>query len=222
LPRRGFDHWFRLFLPGDGDDGALELAPDRFTTGTYLKFVASGGAKRLTVRNYTVRHHRPESGEVDVDFVVHSGGVAGPWAAAARPGARVALLDQGRGFDLLPDADFFLLAGDESAQPAVMGILRDLPGDARGLAVIEVAEPADADEGPAPSGVEVRRLFRDAGDSAGSLALAEVRAFQPARPETLSAYIAGEHTLAQEGRRHLVAGAVPKQRAVFMGYWRAA
>ena len=66
-------------------------------------------------RSYTVREHRPEAGDIDIDFVAHGDqGVAGPWAQAAQPGHQVAILDQGCGFDPIDDADFYLLAGDES------------------------------------------------------------------------------------------------------------
>jgi NADPH-dependent ferric siderophore reductase len=221
LPRRGFDHWFRLFLPLDGDVAALELIPDRFSTSAYLKFVATGAAQRLTVRNYTVRHHRPEAGEVDIDFAGHDGGIATAWAQRARPGDRLALLDQACGFDLRPDADSFCLAGDETAQPAILGILRDLPATARGLGVIELADLADAQDGPKPPGMELRQVVRQPDQAPGTAALAEVRGFQPEHPATGSAYLAGEQRLAVAGRRHLVAAGVPKPRVIFMGYWRA-
>ena len=36
------------------------------------------------MRNYTVRNHRPESGEMDIDFVAHGDeGAAGAWAQQA-------------------------------------------------------------------------------------------------------------------------------------------
>ena len=116
LPRHGFDQWFRLFLPrGDGetDFGAV---PERFGLGGYLRYLTARSGSRPPFRNYTVRAHRPDEGELDVDFVVHGdAGIAGPWAQRARPGEQVALLDQGRGFDPVPEATEYLLAGDESA-----------------------------------------------------------------------------------------------------------
>lgn len=222
LPQRGYDHWFRLFLPRS--DGRTDFAavPEGFGVGGYLRYLTARSGTRPPVRNYTVRAHRPEVGELDVDFVAHGDeGIAGPWAQRAQPGERIALIDQGRGFDPVEDADMVLLVGDESALPAVAGILRDLPREAAGLAIIEIPDPADRQDVAAPDGVEVRWLARaDPHDRPGLLALDAVRAWTPERPATLHAYLAGEQQLVAESRRHLVAAGVPKARIAFTGYWR--
>jgi NADPH-dependent ferric siderophore reductase len=259
LPVRGFDQWFRLFLPREDGDTDFGAVPEQFGMGGYIKYLTSKSGTRPPVRSYTLRTHRPEIGELDVDFVAHGDeGIAGPWAQRAEPGQKVALIDQGRGFDLLDDADFVVLVGDESALPAIAGILRDLPVDASGLALIEIPTPADEQPLVVPTGFEVRWLPRGgsaasadsdvravsdmsavsgvravsdvsvvSGNSApphkrvGALALAALRAYAPACPLTVQAYIAGEQSLAAEGRRHLVAVGVPKGRVVFTGYWKA-
>lgn len=222
LPRRGYDQWFRLFLPrGDGDTD-FTAVPEGFGLGGYLKYLTAKSGTRPPFRNYTVRAHRPELGELDVDFVAHGDtGIAGPWAQRAQPGERVAFIDQGRGFDPIEDADEVLLVGDESALPAVAGILRDLPRETAGLAIIEIPDPADRQDVDEPAGVEVRWLARaDPHDRPGVLALDAVRAWTPERPATLHAYLAGEQQLVAESRRHLVAAGVPKARISFTGYWR--
>lgn len=223
LPRHGFDQWFRLFLPRGEGAADFSRVPEQLGMGSYLKFLTSPSGTRPVFRSYTVRDFRPEIGELDIDFVVHGDqGVAGPWASRVEPGERIAILDQGRGFDPLPDADFHLLVGDESAMPAIAGILRDLPRDARGLAIIEVPQTDDAQLVEGPDGIEVRWLARaDTRAAPGAKALEALRAFVPERPATLSAYVVGEQTLATEGRRHLVAAGVPKPRIAFVGYWRA-
>lgn len=57
-------------------------------------------------------------------------------------------------------------------------------------------------------------------DQPGSLALAALRTHVPTSPTTVQAYVAGEQSLAAEGRRHLLAAGVPKDRIVFTGYWK--
>ncbi|MGH3350723.1 MAG: siderophore-interacting protein [Nocardioides sp.] len=221
LPQHGFDQWFRLFLPRPGGEATnFDIVPERLGMIDYLKFMTHGD--RPPLRNYTVREHRPDLGEIDVDFVVHGDlGIAGPWAAKAEPGERVVLMDQGKGFDLAADASFHLLVGDESALPAILGILRDLPATARGLAIIEIPDMADVQEVSGPAGFEVRWLPRKGSpDQPGALALAELRSFTPEEPATLSAYLVGERTIPTEGRRHLVSAGVPKSRITFVGYWR--
>lgn len=224
LPHRGFDHWFRLFLPQPDGPTDFSHIPDHLGTGSYMAYLARTNEKtRPIMRNYTVRNHRPEQCELDIDFVAHGdNGVAGPWAQQASAGEKVVILEQGCGFEVVDDCSFYLLVGDESALPAVVGILRDLPRDAVGLALIEIPESGDIQDVEAPQGVEVRWLARnDHGIDVGSLALRELSEFVPEDPAALTAYVVGERKLATEGRRHLVRTGVPKPRISFSGYWRA-
>ena len=136
-------------------------------------------------RTYTVRAVRPRAREVDIVFVGHGdGGPASAWAASAAPGDEIVLigpdeLSPGRtvGIDWRPGAvDTLLLAGDETAAPAIASILESLPADAKGIALIEV--PADGDRLAlrAPAGVEVRWLSRAAvGCAHGGLLVPAVR-----------------------------------------------
>ncbi len=222
LPVRGYDHWFRLFLPraeGETDFGAV---PEQFGIAGYLKYLTAKSGTRPPVRNYTARAHRPELRELDIDFVAHGDrGVAGPWAQRAEAGEQVVLLDQGRGYDPLDDAGRIVLVGDESALPAIAGILRDLPRDAVGLAIVEIPAAEDAQALDAPDGFEVRWLPRtEPHGTPGTLALEALRAFAPDDPARVQGYVAGEQALAAGGRRHLVSVGVPKERIAFTGYWR--
>ncbi len=221
LPARGFDQWFRLFLPNPGGETDFGAVPDAFGMASYLKYLTTRSGTRPPFRNYTVRELRSDAGELDVDFVAHgSSGIAGPWAQQAEPGAQVAFIDQGRGFDPMDTAPV-LLVGDESALPAIAGILRDLPRETTGLAVIEI--PCVEDEQPldAPPGVGVRYLARSAPDDRpGVLALEAVTASAPSAPHVLHAYLAGEQALVAGARRHLVAAGVSKARIAFTGYWK--
>jgi len=222
LPEHGFDQWFRLFLPHEGGETNWQL-PEQLGLSGYLKYLRMPSATRPVLRNYTVRAFRPQQRELDVDFVVHGEqGPASRWAQRAQPGDTVALLDQGRGYEFEGDTDFHLLVGDETALPAILGILRDLPRQARGLALVELPDAADAQQADAPEGVPLRWLPRGAGSGTrpGALALAALREWRPQRPQTLTAYICGEHELPTQGRRHLVAQGVPKPRIIFVGYWR--
>jgi NADPH-dependent ferric siderophore reductase len=92
---RGFDQWFRLALPVS-DDADLARMPQKFGVGGYLSYLRIPKGRRPVVRNYTVRDFRGD--ELDIDFVAHgTEGVAGPWAAGATAGDRVAFIDQGCG-----------------------------------------------------------------------------------------------------------------------------
>ena len=162
---KGFDQWFRLGIPVP-DGISLDKLPDRVDKRGYLKYMLLPKNTRPVIRNYTVRDFRtdgPEGPELDIDFVVHgTEGVAGPWAVAVTPGSQVAFIDQGCGWKVV-EADSYLLVSDETGLPAVAGALRDLPREAVGHAVIEVADLADAQETGAPAGVDVHWVVRPDG-----------------------------------------------------------
>jgi NADPH-dependent ferric siderophore reductase len=219
FPLHGFDQWFRLFLPQESGATSFDL-PERVDTLGYLRYLRMG-ATRPHMRNYTVRELRPRTGELDVDFVVHGDeGVATRWVTRTRPGDRVALIDQGRGYDIPDGTEAHLLVGDETALPAIAGILRDLPRDARGDAWIEVADTGDAQETGAPEGVAVHWVARPPGSRPGATVLDAVRA-GPLPEGRLSAYLVGEQALPAALRRWLVgAHGIPKSAISFTGYWR--
>lgn len=140
---------------------------------------------RNPFRTYTVRAVRPDAREVDIVFVAHGdAGPASAWAASATPGDEIVLigpdeLSAGRtiGIDWRPgNVETLVLAGDETAAPAIASILESLPDDARGIAMIEVPSMGDRLEIAAPDGVEVRWLPREAsGCSHGALLVPAVR-----------------------------------------------
>ena len=130
--------------------------------------------RRNPFRTYTVRAVRPAEREVDIDFVGHGdAGPASSWALHAAPGDDILLigpdeLSEGRtiGIDWRPgDVETVLLAGDETAAPAICAILESLPADARGAALIEIPSPDDQLVVRAPEGVTVRWLSRSGSDA---------------------------------------------------------
>lgn len=215
----GFDQWFRLAVPLGEATSFDRLAPT-FNTAGYLKYLALPRGSRPAMRNYTVRNYRPDSAEMDIDFVIHGeAGVAGPWARSLPLGAPVAIIDQGCGYRTRA-ADSTLLVGDETALPAIAGILRDMPRETRGTAIIEVPELADQQDTGAPEHMDVQWIARADGQPAGQAALDRLRSL--AKPEgSITAFAAGESSLATGARRHLVhAWGVPKPDVTFCGYWR--
>lgn len=216
----GFDQWFRLAVP-TSDHTRFDNLAETFDTAGYLRYLTLPRATRPVIRNYTVREFRPEARELDIDFVVHGDdGVAGPWAGSLPLGASVGLIDQGCGYRAL-DTDWTLLVGDESALPAVVGILRDLPRDARGHALIEVPDLDDRQEVEAPDGFDVHWIVRRPDAVIGRTALEHLHEL-PFLGGTVNAFAAGESKLATGARRHLVNDrGVPKSNITFCGYWRA-
>ncbi|MGY2743663.1 siderophore-interacting protein [Arthrobacter sp. UYCu723] len=112
-------------------------------------------------RTYTVRWVDVQARELAIDFVIHGDeGLAGPWAASARPGDSLVFTGPGGGYNPDPAADWYLFAGDESALPAISAAIESLPEHARGLAFLEVDGDAEIQSLAAPAGVELRWLLR--------------------------------------------------------------
>jgi NADPH-dependent ferric siderophore reductase/ABC-type multidrug transport system ATPase subunit len=122
---------------------------------------------RPFVRTYTARTYDAEAGEIAVDFVLHEeDGPASRWARGARPGSLLGIAGP-RGMSM-PDADWYLLMGDETALPNIAACLETLPPSARGQAFVEVA--AAAEEQPLKATLPITWLHR-AGVPAGRSSL---------------------------------------------------
>ncbi|GED97050.1 siderophore-interacting protein [Gordonia crocea] len=214
----GFDQWFRLAIPVRDSD-RLDNLPQRFGFGGLLKFMTLPKGTRPMIRNYTLRQYDPATGEIDIDFIVHgTEGVAGPWASSVEPGAQIALIDQGCGWAPVP-AGKHLIVADESGMPAALGILRDMPRDADGDAIIELFDDRDRQDVDAPEGMTVHWVIRDPDSAPGTAALPALRELDLA--PSLYAFAVGESAVATGVRRHLVNDrGVPKSNVTFCGYWR--
>lgn len=163
-----FDQRLKLVFPHEGGSLPSFAGADESWLTTWS---ARPVEERGHMRTYTVRdvHGYGVDTRLVVDFVVHDDGAAGPgasWALRARPGDRVVTLAPRRGIpfggiEFVPgDASSTLLVGDESAVPAVAGILAGLGCDAVGAAYLEVPEVGDIQDLAAPPGVEVCWLPR--------------------------------------------------------------
>ena len=130
-------------------------------------------ADRNPLRTYTVRQVRTAQREVDIDMLTH--GAAGPAGPGSTFAGRSGIGDRARLVG--PNADFagdhqgvewrppagpvqLIIAGDESALPAIAAICEDLAADAVGRVIVEVPSAADAIEIEAPDGLSVTFLAR--------------------------------------------------------------
>ncbi|SDK54641.1 NADPH-dependent ferric siderophore reductase, contains FAD-binding and SIP domains [Nonomuraea maritima] len=148
----GFDQRIKLFLPVP-QHGLRHLPTG---AGWFHEWRALDDGRRNPMRTYTARLVRPEAREVDVDIVLHpDGGPAARWAESVRPGDAAALLGPDAGFEGTHGGVEFhppegtgcvLIAGDETAVPAICAILERLPSWLAGEVVMEV--PCDDDQWP--------------------------------------------------------------------------
>jgi len=141
------------------DDHVKILLPDPKTGKLFLPTQAEGvldwsGEGRPVGRSYTPRGWHAGDETLKIDFVLHGHGTAGNWAAAAQPGQTIHIAGPKSSL-LVPEADWFLLAGDETALPAIANWLESLPKDARVTAIIQIAANANRLALDAPEGANI-------------------------------------------------------------------
>ena len=189
-------------------------------TDHYVKLrITPPGEKEPRTRTYTVRDWDASSRRLTIDFVHHGdAGVAGPWAANARPGDELLLLGPGGAYTPDPDADWHLMVGDESALPAIGAACERVPDGVHVLAVLEVGDAAEHQELDSPGKLDVRWLHRDEGVPEQLLEAVRAAAFPPG---DVHAFVHGEAGFVRDVRRHLLAErGVPRERLSVSGYWR--
>jgi NADPH-dependent ferric siderophore reductase len=171
---------------------------------------------RRVKRRYTIRQARPVLGELDLDVLLHGDGPGSAWGAAAAPGDAVEF--QGpRGKLHLSSAAWHLLAGDESALPAITALCEALPRHEPAVAVIEVRDHAD--ELPLPETAQVRWVHRASSDPGGPELLAAVLRELSLPPGAGHGYLMGE-TRAMVTLRSVLEGRGLAHEAIFVkGYW---
>lgn len=187
----GLDQRIKLVLPLEGPgapagyDHLGICEPETIAAGTwYERWRATPAERRNPIRTYTVRAVRPCDREIDVDFAIHGdGGPASRWARSARPGDELVVVgpdDRSAGWRIGIDwhpggCDELLLAGDETAVPAVCAILESLGPGVRATAFLEVPEAGDALDVPL-SDAEHRIVWLPRGDGErGARLIAAVR-----------------------------------------------
>lgn len=151
---------------------------------------------RPLTRTYTIRRHDPAAKELDFDFVLHDApGPASDWAKRAAPGDKLIFVGPSPAYQPDPAADWHLLAGDETALPAIAAILDALPDDAVTRVFVEVEDATEEQPLPTP----VTWVHRADG---GTLASAVAAAVLPGG--RVDAWLAGERSSMVALRAHLL------------------
>lgn len=119
------------------------------------------GDDALTIRAYTIRSIDLARGQMTIDFVVHEGDdVPGAtWAMNARAGDRAGLIGPGGGG--VPAARKLILAGDETALPAIARIAAAMPAEAELRIILEVADRLEEQPLPSATSMNVTWLHRN-------------------------------------------------------------
>jgi NADPH-dependent ferric siderophore reductase len=177
------------------------------------------GSHGVALRSYTSRRQDPAAGELDIDFVLHGDGPAATWAAAAAPGAVLGVASAAPLGDA--PAGWVLLAGDETALPAISRILAAADPQTCGIALLEVAGPEEEQPLPAPPGVELRWLHRSATAPEVGLLADAIAALPRPEGEDLFAWVGAESAAVRAARADLRnRWGLRRSQHHAIGYWR--
>ena len=232
----------KMLLPTPGHALELPGAPgSALYQGWYQDWLRQEQPGRGFIRSYTVRALRPArpGPEVDVDIVLHTGpaeheGPGSRWARDAAPGTRVWFVGPDAtavtpatplpeaGINWNPgSARHVLLAGDETAVPAISSILEALPPHFRGHALLEVPDPADILPLTTGSGVQVVWVDRGGGSvPRGHRLQAAVEEVVRSGSRPIEyAWVGAEAGTVKSLRPSLVGSGVNPRTSEFRGYW---
>jgi NADPH-dependent ferric siderophore reductase len=174
---------------------------------------------RPVIRTLTPFRADPAAGELDVCVVLHGSGMASTWAEHAAPGDEVAISGPGRGYEVDGRARRFLLAGDETALPALTQVLRELPAAATVTVHVEIGDASARIPMPPHRKVTVEWHEAAGGATPGSALVDAVVASDVTSEHRV--WVAGEAAAVQRIRKHLFdTVGIARERTVVRGYWK--
>ncbi len=200
----------RLLLPRA--DGTLEM-PE--WTGNQFE-LADGS--RAPIRTFTPRSFDADTLDLAIDIVLHDHGAASDWARAASIGDEVAISGPGRGYEIDTAAAGYLLAGDETAIPAISQLIEELAPSVPVEVIIEIEDESARLDLPIHERTSVSWHELPAGAEPGAAmfdAITSLTEFPP------TIWVAGEAAAIQRIRRHLFdERGLPRSAATVRGYWK--
>ena len=175
----------------------------------------AGGEQPMAGRDYTPRRYDAASNTLEVDFVLHDAGPATRWATQAAVGQAMSIGGPRGSFIIPTTFDWHLLAGDDTALPAIGRRLAELPSAA--------APWCSRDRRPATS--PIRRAPRSASLRASEQARPADRLLRYARGSSCRPgrfYAGGLRFTTAKLMRARDRRARRQSKGCASGYWRAA
>jgi NADPH-dependent ferric siderophore reductase len=144
----------------------LELAPAQD-----VGLVFADPAGREIRRRYTIRLVDRRAQTLSLEGILHGHGPGAAWFANVSPGAEIEAIGP-RGKVALSEANWHLLAGDESALPAFAELMCIAPPGRPLIACVEVDGPEHEVDLGARAGQQIHWVHRNGADRGGSALLA--------------------------------------------------
>lgn len=173
------------------------------------------GAATLHRAAYTFVTLDAAAGRFSFDLFVHPGSRASQWAETAPIGAVAGISGPGGGD--FPKGQNLLMAGDETALPAIRRILENSAPDRNCTVLLETSDPADRVLADLPACKSLHWIDRSAGESLWQ-ALSEMPV--PPAGESRFVWVAAEQALVRRAKAHFRATAGLKTaEGYFSAYW---
>ena len=214
------------FVSAAHDDHAKVFFPEPGQTQPPLPTLGPNGpvfaeGARPAARDYTPRRYDPVANTLEIDFVLHGDGPASSWAARAAAGQWLGVGGPRGSFVLSDTFDWYLLAGDETALPAIGRRLEELPAGARAIVVAEVADAEEEQRFESRADVDILWLHRDGAQPGAPDRLLKAITDLTLPPGEGYAWVAAEAQTAKALRRHLVdERGLGKDRVKAAAYWK--
>lgn len=203
------DHVKLFFDRDDADDPVVpQLVDGRWN------------ARGLTYRDYTVRWFDPVNRRLDIDLVLHEHGVAGRWAATAKPGDRLASLGPRGSFHVKDVFPWYVLAADETALPALARWVEGLRPGVPVTAYVEVDGPGSHIDLPTEADLTLVWLHRDGAPAGSGTWLSDAIVAHDFPDREGFVWVAGESVGIKPARRFVKAAGFERDHWDVDGYWR--
>ena len=187
--------------------------------------ISEPGRPRPTTRTFTPRRWDEGKNQLELEFVMHGHGPASQWALRAKPGDVVAVSQPRRTYELLPDTSWLLVAGDESALPAIETLLEAISPDIEVELLIELEDTDHQVTLPDRANTITQWLTRPPGRKPGGALSEAIQAWTPRAGNAQvpgQVWVACEAVAVRDIRAQLLGPlGFDRDHILTRGYWRA-
>jgi NADPH-dependent ferric siderophore reductase len=172
-------------------------------------------------RHYTIRRYDPATKLIDVDFVLHDHDTPGvAWARNAKPGDPLDIRGPRGRIAIGADAAWHFFTGDETALPAIFGLVESLPKGVSAHVIIEIADASEKQALRSSADLHLTWLLRDGAEPGARPLLVDASAAFALPPGKGHAYVLGETSSVRARRQNLLARGLDRSQIFAEGYWR--
>lgn len=209
-------HMRRVRFTGD----ELETYEYRPGQDINIYFPGAGPEGQTVRRHYTVRTFDREARRLAVDFLRHGDGPGARFAETVQVGDDLEVSGPANRYTPNLEANWHILAGDETAIPAIFGTLESLPAGTKVKAFIEI-ESADEEQAvDTEADLDLIWLHRGGTPGEESRLLFETITSKPLPDGKGHVFLAGETNRMRELRKALLETGLDREQIFAMGYWR--